>query len=74
MLIRRSLLKGCGDEHRHPDEERFHPVDGDSGMNTAVLLRGGTIITDNTGEFAGAYMKGGSLIIRGKARAMWAQI
>jgi formylmethanofuran dehydrogenase subunit C len=43
-------------------------IEGDAGLNTAVLLRGGTIITGNTGEFAGAYMKDGFLIIKGKAR------
>jgi len=41
-------------------------IEGDSGVNTAVLLRGGTIVTGNTGEFAGAYMKDGILIIQGK--------
>jgi formylmethanofuran dehydrogenase subunit C len=43
-------------------------VDGDSGMNTGVLMRGGTVITGNAGEFAGAYMAGGSLVIKGKAK------
>ncbi len=43
-------------------------MDGDAGMNTGVLQRGGMLIVNNTEEFAGSYMKGGTLIIRGKSR------
>jgi len=44
-------------------------VDGDAGMNTGALLRGGVLIVNNTEEFAGAYMKGGTLIIGGRAKS-----
>jgi formylmethanofuran dehydrogenase subunit C len=43
-------------------------VNGDAGMNTGVLMRGGVLTVCDTEEFAGAYMKGGNLVIRGKAK------
>ena len=43
-------------------------IKGDAGMNTGVLLHGGKVIVDSTLEFAGSYMKSGTLIIKGKSR------
>lgn len=43
-------------------------VKGDVGMNTGVLMRGGVLTVCDTEEFAGVYMKGGDLVIRGKAK------
>ncbi|MCX9073262.1 MAG: hypothetical protein OIN88_01180 [Candidatus Methanoperedens sp.] len=42
-------------------------VDGDAGMNTGVLMRGGIVLVNNSGEFAGSYMKGGTIFYKGDA-------
>lgn len=43
-------------------------VYGDAGLNTGVLMRGGVLTVCDTEEFAGTNMRGGCLIISGKAK------
>ena len=43
-------------------------IHGNSGMNTGVLMTGGVLTVCDAEEFAGAYMKGGTLVIAGKAK------
>ena len=50
------------------DTEKKVIVEGDAGMNTGVLQRGGVLVVNNTEEFAGSNMKGRALIVREKSR------